>query len=429
MKKVKKNNKKSILIVCLCSILTIFALIPIIKYSINIVNASSVDKSELKLDLSNTNEYSFKDESGYGNLETEGWHITKSGSDYTLNLNIAKLILPGDDADEIDEKSGSRPFHSGKPRKTHITIKLEGENIINSYGIDGSHIKGLTITGDGNLSITSKGETINETYVDVSKLTDEQREKGEVESAKSNKEVTYISPGIRIETDEIKENDEKSGFIIESTGVITIDSPKYYGITCNGDINIRSGKLEIKSKREAISADKIIIGDKNKKDEQSDITISTTSPKLFYDNGPTFVDGAYLVKAGSDEETAEPKSKSDVTSLYNNYKYINVSTSTDEEDPVITIENETVEDKTEEDEAEKYVYCTNPEVVVTDDTGIDSVYVDGYKITQKFTENTPTRKVFTVPSSNNKERSIVVYDVFGKETKLYITVTGHTYGE
>ncbi len=102
--------------------------------------------------------YNFDGVDSYGNLEEDGWELTKDGHDYTLKLKdatVGKIVLPTDDAD-ID------CFNSAKcgedPRQSNVTVELYGNNVVYGHnsredGIVGNYVKETKFTGDGNLRV------------------------------------------------------------------------------------------------------------------------------------------------------------------------------------------------------------------------------------------------------------------------------------
>ncbi len=368
------------------------------------------------IDFSNTEKFNFDSKKTY---ESDHYKIVKSGHDYTItldNLVCKKLILPLDDADQGNTMyPGS---YSGDPRQTNITIILKGDNAITGYGMEGTCIKSLKITGAGNLSIRALLESKVEKVRKLNGATKEQLANPDTIPTEV-KLTNYTVPGIRIETGDEKYQSNSSKYspysdsnslVFAGTGNITINSPYYYGITNNGDIKFTSGNVKINSEKSAISAHRIIIGD----EEETEFSLELDSvEKAFYDK-PTFLGNNYIIMASkfTKGEDASIKSKEDVTNSYTSYRYIKASVVDDKNAPTFSsIDTEKI-------------YCNLPTITVEDETAIDSITVNGVKVT-KFTTNTSTMKTF-VPKSNKEQKEIVAKDVLGNESTLTITAyDGH----
>ncbi len=357
-----------------------------------------------------------------GGLSLGGYEIKKEGHDYTIilnNLTAKKIILPIDDAD-AKETSGIYGAYSGEKRETNITIILQGENKITGYGIEGSCVKSVKIEGSGNLSINAFSEPKAES-VNVKK-----GDKWE-KTAELN---YYTKAGISIETGDKKYNEYTSAvhsdddsLVFAGTGNITIDSPNYYGIINNGDVVFKSGNIKVTSKKSAISAYRILVGDESKKEEEKTFSLELNAgEKAFYDK-PTFMDENLLILAGKSagESAAQnatlQKNKKDVENSYEKYRYIKAYIPDEENAPEI------------KDVEENKAYCELPRVTVTDDTAIDTITVNGVEI-NNFGIDTAQLKTFYIPDSNNDEKVIVAKDVLGneKEVKIKAHIT-HQLGE
>ena len=156
------------------------------------------------LDFSDTEDtYSFDGVSKYGDLNTKGWELTKPTlHDYVLklkNLEAIRIVLPKDDADK-----NKNLFVETQPRETHVTVVLEGNNVIKD-GLFGQSVKGLTITGNGNLTVG--GDSAINSFSDLT--------------------------------------------IEENVGTININA-YLDGIYSTGNVTIKGGKFNIKGKRNAI---------------------------------------------------------------------------------------------------------------------------------------------------------------------------------
>ena len=153
-KKVINVNMKSFLSLILCFVMLFLVIAP----TVNAVGSTNEEieqkieeyKEEIKkyeerngikgdvIDLSRLQE----------NKTGNGYTVQKRGDDYTITLNnltAKKLILPADAADLEKSTEGDISYQKDSPRRTNITIKLEGDNKITGYGIEGFYIKGLTI--------------------------------------------------------------------------------------------------------------------------------------------------------------------------------------------------------------------------------------------------------------------------------------------
>ena len=322
------------------------------------------------IDFSNLTQFNFSSKDSYNGEDAFGgsYEIVKKNSDYTITLNgltAKKIILPYDDAD-----NGKPIYQKGIPRKTHITIVLNGANNVTGYG-------------EGSLNISAYKEIVKERFLDMADLTPEQRATEKFEPTddmykEKDEPTSYIVSGIVLETDAISDADSKSGFIIEATGQITINSPYYWGIICNGDIKFKSGshvKITANPKNEkvaqsgAISADRII-------KESNDALV---------------VDSGKILESKKDETpVSKESSKLDPESTIG---------------PVITGEG-VVEGGT---------YCENPIITVTDDKKIVSVKVNKIEMT-KFIYNSYAKKTFAIPTYMNDKKTIVATDSDGNKT-------------
>ncbi len=166
------------------------------------------------LDLSDIdNTYTFEGTEKYGDLQNNGWELTKNGNDYLLklkNAKLGKLVLPMDIA---DKNCGLDTGECGtKPRLSNTTVELIGENLIYGYdtwedGLVGNYVKKTIIRGNGTLKVKS-------------------------------------NHGVNIYSDVVFES---GNFDIES---------KVYGISTNYSLTINGGKYNITSRDSAlISAD------------------------------------------------------------------------------------------------------------------------------------------------------------------------------
>ncbi len=372
------------------------------------------------INFSDMKKFDFNDRNMYGNLESDHYQIVKNNHNYNItlkNLTAKKIILPLDDADQGNtERPGS---YSGKPRQTNITITLIGNNKITGYGLEGTCVKGVKIIGEGNLSIKALPEPKVEKVRNLNKATKYELEHPETIPVEV-KLTSYIVPGIRIETGDDKNQSDPSKYapysddnslVFAGTGNITIDSPRYHGITNNGDIKFTSGNVKINSEKSAISAHRIIVGD----EQNTEFSLELDSKeRAFYDK-PTFLGDNYIIMASkfsgeSAIENASIKSKTDVQNSYTSYRYIKAFIVHDEEGP----EFANVESNK--------VYCSLPTITVTDETAIDSITVNGTKVTQ-FTKNTDRVKTFAIPTSNQEQKEVIAKDVLGNESK--ITFTAH----
>ena len=355
-------NKKSFLALTLVLILMFSVMAPTVMAAVE-YDADYELKNNITgevLDFSNRVKFDFSKSSNrnsYGDLTTDGYEIKKEGHNYTIkfkDLTAKKVILPYDDSDvEVAESSaeeGTDPrtvfpnLQRHLARKTHITIELEGTNKITGYGISGGYTKGVTIKGSGSLEVQAHLERKTEKVHNMTTNQDQEETND------------YIVPGIVLETDEINYDDPNSGFIIEATGKIKINSPYYWGIIVNGDIKFADdSNVEItadpsgekRAQAGAISADHIIKED---------------NATVIYSNGAA-------VEHKKDEPLPEdPKKPKDTTP------------------PVITAKSNTGEEIRENGS-----YCENPVITVTDDKEIDYIKVNGITIT-KFKYNSWTEK-------------------------------------
>ena len=364
------------------------------------IQGDVLDFSELKLD---SNKFATGATHVKGDVSTGSYSITKTGSDYTIhlqNVNISKLILPYDDADSIEVKAkneeGDDVFYiehavkrdadgNFEERKTHITIKLSGTNEINGYGIEGHYVKGITIEGPGALNINThlepKLQNIN------NKVAEEETSNVE-EKEVDTETVYYIVPGMSIETDSIedKEDEKNTGFVFDNVHV-TVTNPYYWGIICNGDIDVKNNSKIVVKSYEGIK----------KRAEAGDIS----TDKLFVDETSS-VNASKILKFKAEEQVKQEKARERA-------KYKD-----DNQTPEIKIEDETETTEIEEDNGKIKIYCKQPKVTVTDDRKIDKITVNGEKITV-FEEDTDTKKTFIVPSYLDCKKEVKAIDMKGNE--------------
>ena len=409
----KLINIKSILSLLLCFILLFSIIAPTAKAATDITEEQELQYKVTQYEKENKIIGDVIDLTHVtSNLEKSNYKVEKHGSDYTItlrNLIAKKLILPADDADASDEWQDVK--YSGKPRKTNITIILEGNNKITGYGIQGYAVKSVKIEGEGNLEVKAFSEPKIQKVKKLNGLTEEQLKNPPVTT-----ELNYYTmPGFSVETGDNKYNnnwgsyDDSYSLVFAGTGNITIESPKYCGLICNGDIKFKSGNVKIESYKSAISGYRILIGDES--DSKFSLELNSSKEKAFFDK-PTFLGSGYLIMASksSGETYAEIKSKEEAEKTYSSYHYINVKFVDDSKAPEILGNVKSNE-----------VYCTLPTLTVTDDTAIDSITVNGRKITSGFSTNTAKRKVFTVPSSNEPQKNIIAKDVLGNESEIQFT--------
>ncbi len=339
------------------------------------------------LDFSDTKTYNFEKTNSYAsaylNKNLGNYSISKNGSNYTIildNLVAKKIILPYDDADLEGLSDGDYPnVKKDKARKTHITIILKGNSKITGYGIEGHYVKGLTIKGEDNSSL------------DIVTHLEPRKEK--------DKTINYVVPGISIETDEIDDKDKEKGFVLDNAKV-TITNPYYWGIVCNGDMDLTNkSTLKVKSytgiKKRAeagdISTDKLFVGEGSKLENSGKVVISKQAEQR-----------------KQEREREKAKYKDDVKA------------------PEITLNNSKGEklEGTEIEDAEKKdsngkitIYCEQPTITVTDDQKIDKITVNGEKITV-FKENTDKKKVFVVPEYLDCGKTLTVEDMNGNKATI-----------
>ncbi len=137
---------------------------------------------------------------------------------------------------------------------------------------------------------------------------------------------------------------------------------------------------------------------------------------------PTLATGAYYIDVAEAAEKnpnmlkyyIQRKSKEKLMMFHSSYRYVHIVPVMDLENPVIT----------------GYVkgkqYCELPTLTVSDDIGIDTVTVNGTKIT-KFSYSTDTLKKFMVPILNSPIKEVVVKDVVGKTTTAKLTAYNGCY--
>ena len=416
------NKIKSILSLLLCFILLFSIIAPTVEAATPTTNEQEL-KQEIEKLQKEVTQYEKENKitgevidlthaTSEGNLAVDHYKVEKHGSDYTITLNnleAKKLILPADDADASEEWVDVK--YSGKPRKTNITIILKGNNKITGYGIQGYAVKSVKFEGTGNLGIKAFSEPKVQQVRKLNGIP-----KDQLENAPVTAELNYYTvPGISVETGNNKSTNnfddysDSNSLVFEGTGNITIESPKYYGLICNGDIKFKSGNIKINSYKSAISGYRILVGDES--NTEFGLELNSSKEKAFYEK-PTFIGNGYLIMASksSGETYAEVKSKEEVEKSYSNYRYINVEFVNDSEAPEISGNLNSNE-----------VYCTLPTVTVTDNTAIDNITVNGVKVTSGFTTNTAKRKVFTVPSSNQPQKTIIATDVLGNKSEVKIT--------
>ena len=424
---IHKITKKSILALTLCFIMLFSIISPTVSAAVENENQKlqqeieRLEKIAKKYEEENEITGDVIDLSNVSSVDTEHYSVKKIGSDYTItlrNLTAKKLILPPDDADKSSLSEWEHIKYTGQPRKTNITIILEGDNKITGYGIA---VKGIKVQGSGNLEIKALSEPKVQTVKKLNGFKEDQYENAPV-TAELN---YYVKPGISVETgdekyeDNYKEYEDQNSLVFEGTGNITIESPQYHGIICNGDIKFKSGNIKITSLKSGISGHRIIVGDKN--NTEFSLEINSSKEKAFYDK-PTFEGTGYLIMASKSagETYAEFKTKEDVEKYYNSYRYINVAYVNDQEAPEISGNNL----------KEGQKYCSLPIITVTDNTGIDSITVNNEKITSGFSINTAKKKTFVIPQSNQAEKEVVATDVLGNKSKISFTAyCSHQEGE
>ncbi len=416
------NKIKSILSLLLCFILLFSIIAPTVEAATPTTNEQEL-KQEIEKLQKEVTQYEKENKitgevidlthaTSEGNLAVDHYTVEKHGSDYTITLNnleAKKLILPADDADASEEWVDVK--YSGKTRETNITIILKGNNKITGYGIQGYAVKSVKFEGTGNLEIKAFSEPKVQQVRKLNGIP-----KDQLENAPVKAELNYYTvPGISVETGNNKSTNnfddysDSNSLVFAGTGNITIESPKYYGLICNGDIKFKSGNIKIDSYKSAISGYRILVGDES--NTEFGLELNSSKEKAFYEK-PTFIGNGYLIMASksSGETYAEVKSKEEVEKSYSNYRYINVEFVNDSEAPEISGNLNSNE-----------VYCTLPTVTVTDNTAIDNITVNGVKVTSGFTTNTAKRKVFTVPSSNQPQKTIIATDVLGNKSEVKIT--------
>ena len=326
--------------------------------------------------------------------------MTKNGNNYTItleNVTASKIILPPDVADGDNGKNAlNKDEKTGKiaERQTHITIKLIGTNDITGYGLTGYYVKGVSIEGSGSLNINVHKESKIEKFLDVSKVDEKDRVDEKLDlSEKYNYETEtrdYIVPGIFVETDEITADSKDTGLVFDNVRV-TVTNPYYWGIICNGDIELKNGaSLTVKS----------YTGIK-KLAESGDIS----TDKLFVNEGCTLkTTGKVLIFKQAEQkevELAREKAK---------YK-------DDEQAPTISGQ---LSDGTniKEYKTENKVYCEQPTITVTDDRKIDKITVNKETITKFEKGSDDKKKIFVVPSYLDCEKTVEATDMKGNKTEF-----------
>lgn len=304
------------------------------------------------------------------------YSITKDGDNYTItltDLTAKKIILPTDVADGKCGRDALSKNKDGKikPRQTHITIILNGANNITGYGLTGYYVKGVTIKGNGSLNVKTHLEEKSGNY--------------------------YIVPGIFVETDEIddKEGTINTGLVFDGVKV-TVTNPYYWGIICNGDIELKNeAKIEVKS----------IEGIK-KRAEAGDIS----TDKLFIGEDCSVTAFGKVVIFKKEQQVEQEKAREKA-------KYKN-----DHSAPTISGK---LSDGTEIEKIENYdkykdngkTYCMQPIITVTDNEKIAKIKVNGENITE-FIEDTDKTKSFVVPGYLDRVKTVVATDMNDNETKF-----------
>ncbi len=381
-------NKKSFLALILISILMLSVMSPVIlaadidehvyteteqKYEQeNQINGEVIDFSDGK-------EVHAATFSGNGSIPGS-YSMIKEGNNYTItleNVTAKKIILPPDAADGANGKNALSKDDKGKiaERKTHITIKLIGTNDITGYGLTGYYVKGVTIKGNGSLNVKTHLEEKSGNY--------------------------YIVPGIFVETDEIDDKVETTNTGLVFDGVkVTVTNPYYWGVICNGDIELKNGaKLNvnsyngIKKRAEAggISTDKLFVGE--------DCSLTAYGKVLIFKK-----------EQQVEQEKAREKAK------YKN----------DHENPTIT--GKTSDGK---EIVADQIYCEQPTITVKDDQKIAKIKVNEETITQFKEGSNDKEKSFVVPSYLDRVKTVVATDMNDNETTFtfksnsgHITVKG-----
>ena len=329
------------------------------------------------LDFSDIKTYDFKAKNSYEFSDLDenlgSYSISKNGDNYTIILNnlvAKKIILPHDEADLEGLADDVYPtVQKHKERRTHITIELKGNSKITGYGIEGYYVKGLTIKGDKDSSLDIV------THLEQKKDGDET--------------IDYIVPGISIETDEIDDIDKEKGFVLDNAKV-TITNPYYWGIVCNGDIDLISNSIlkvqsyagiEKRAEAGAISTDKLFV------DETSSVNATGKILKS---------------KAAEQAKQEEAREKA-------KYKY-------DTKEPEIELKSADGSDLkgttlNELTDNEIQIYCEQPRVTVKDDGKIYKVTVNGETIKDFEKGSNDKQKSFIVPGYLDCEKTITVTDM------------------
>lgn len=383
---------QSILSCILISVLTLSVMSPIVYATTNheytVAEQQYERTNEIKGEILDFSALDFSKSSYYngatlskGDTVTGSYSIKKIGNDYNIrleNVTAKKIILPTDIADGDNGKNALAKDDNGNitERQTHITIELVGVNEILGYGIQGYYVKGLTIKGNGSLRIVTHLEdrVVN----------------GETEY--------YIIPGISIETDAIDDIDNEKGFIIDSSR-ITIVNPYYWGIVCNGDIELKNeSKLEIQS-----------FGGIKKKAESGAIS----TDKLIVNEG-------CILKTTGKVQIFRQAEQNELLAKREQAKY-----ASDLEQPIITAQTQSGEEVTNDK-----IYCESPIVKVTDNMKIKLIKVNGETI-RDFITNTDTEKTFNIPMNMDTDKEVVVTDMNNNTaTFKFRSNYGHTlYGK
>ena len=338
-KKLLYINIKILTVLILCFAMMFPTMAPI-ALAVNTISEDAEKKYEDEhkiitdnvIDFSNKNKFDFSDGKSYGDLSKDGYVIKKDGNNYTIkfkNLKASKVILPIDDTDIELGKLTKQDYYKSIfknekiefTRKTHITIELEGKNEINGYGLTSGWIKGLTIKSEK----------------------DSEGNKGSLEIT-THLEKEDAVPGIFVTTDDIKEDDENTGLIFNGADV-TIMNPYYWGILCNGDMNLKNdSNVEVKAfpeieKRENsgdVSTDRLSIDNESKLKTSNKILIVKDAEQTYEINNQ--IKGEVI--DFSDRKTFNFSSTSTFTKTLQN-GYGNYSISKDGNNYTITLDNVT----------------------------------------------------------------------------------------
>ncbi len=307
------------------------------------------------------------------------YSLKKNGNDYTItleNVTAKKIILPPDVADGGDGKDF---VNKNEPRQTHITIILNGTNNITGYGLTGYYVKGVTIKGSGSLNVKTHLEEKSGNY--------------------------YIVPGIFVETDEIDDKEETTNTGLVFDGVkVTVTNPYYWGVICNGDIELKNGaKLNVNSYNEIekradagdISTDKLFVGE--------DCNVTATGKVLIFKEAQQV-----------EQEKAREKAK-----YKNDYSAPIISGKLSDGTEIEKIENY---DKSKDNGK---TYCEQPTITVEDDQKIAKIKVNEETITE-FIEDTDNKKTFVVPGYLDRVKTVVATDMNDNKTEFtFKSNSGH----